>query len=376
MGSGGSLFVQAGRQAHRFSESLVDAQTIPAGAWAFDLDEELTILGKKGSSGKFSFAPERTWPREEREGLPVRMPLMLPSGGCFIPGRPAHGFFDGSKWRSIVSPDGGRMNVGWGIGDTMVISTSLPYVLPWPADGESPQLVLGLEQRYALYQGEHRYDFADAPFDDENGILDFPHEVPPVIGRFGSQGEPGLLLCDPSRGAAFLYGDPKQGGSNAPRVWLLPGLLIASSATPSLEGQLDDLVLVFARKPGLLEQLRILETGQIDAEVLLYRREDEGRLEASPSRRVSVKLQLAVQVDNDLRRGEFKSFLHALTRGVVLAQPDGTLSTINWNGEVESSGQLPGGSAPSPFSGIAKNGRVYFRCPTGTAARVLAWPNP
>lgn len=368
----GLLCVQSGRRVIRPAQSLRETKRIPEDAWAFDDDGRLLLVGTSGAKGALEHQMAETWWRGSLPGAPVRLPLLFSGGTAWIPGRGEHAFFNGESFTTVRAPQIGASSPGWGIGDTAQFGDRIPYALSWPDEVGGAGIMIGGESLYRTFDRSGLRGEIQVPLDDEAGILEFPHEIPPLLGAFGPAGERQLLLCDPSRGATFLFASPTD---SAPRVRLLPGVLLSAVAVARAD-QREDLALVFAKKPSLLEQLRILETGEIQAEALLYTRGEDGSLSSSPKRRVPLQIRLSISVENELRRGTFLSYVYPLPSGVLVAEASGEIRELPWEGEVIRSGSMVPGTPSAPFSGIINQGSLHFIWTTARDVRVLAWPLP
>ena len=368
----GQLCVQSGRRVIRPDQSLQECRRIPSEAWSFDDDGRLLLVGTSGASGVLEHQGAQTWWRGPPPAAPVRLPLLLSGGAAWIPGRGEHVFFNGEAFTTVQAASLGSSSTGWGIGDTAQYGDRIPYALNWPEREGAVGLLIGAESLYRTYDRFGLRGEIHVPLDREEGILEFPHEVPPVLGAFGSSGERQLLVCDPSRGAAFLFAEPTD---TTPRVLLLPGVLLSAVAVPGTD-QRDELALVYARKPSLLDQLKILESGKIEAEVLLYTRGEDGLLKSSPTRRVPVSIRLSISVENELRRGTFLTYVRPLSSGVLVVHESGELVELPWEGDSIRRGSLTSGAPTAPFAGLLHREALHFLWKTAKDVRVMAWPLP
>lgn len=367
-GTDGALHVQAGSRLLRLGESLEQSMELPDGIRFFDRGGRLELVDAAGSSLSPPFRPQAPWMRFPSREPPARLPLLLGRDGRWVPGRGAHGFFDGEAWRTVEPAAGGRADVGWGIGDTMEVVEALPHALSWPSPSGEPRLLLGLGAAFLLHARSGTRPLPAPPGDGEDGILGFPYEIPPLLGRFGPGGSPMLLLCDPSAGSAALLGDPFAADPPRPRIWLAGGLLLAAWAVPGEGG--DGLVLLRASRPALLDQLRIIESGSLRAEALFYPRASDGTYPASPAHRIPVPLDLSISIRNEVRRGRFLSLAHPFSGGMLRLGSDGSWALLSPGGET-SEGKIRPGEPPSPFAAFLRSGCIHVHWRSPDACRIL-----
>jgi hypothetical protein len=384
---GEALFVQSGYRVHRFVPSTsgvptgeVDPWVLESGTVFFDRGSEDLLISERQASGSALGAVPWDVPapllQSPKITEPLRLPLLFGDGGALVPARPTFLLqHAGTRARSPLSvPDEGLLELGWGIGDPLEVTYRTPHVIPRRrADGRIDVLV-GEGASFRLHDpdGGSRA-LAPPPFDDEPGILEFPWDVPPLVGDLdGRKGEE-ILLVDPSSGTIAIYDDPDQPHPEPGRILLVNGLVLAAWIGPFASDDSRDLCVLRAPLPGLTGQIRVVQKGLLAAEVLLWRGEG-GVFPRSPTHRLRLDLPLDIGIRNEVRTARFPSlFLPLPDARVLLASPTGDLRVRSLTDADDDRplGSLPPGRSLAPFDLIPFNGGYAFGWESGSGGRVF-----
>lgn len=386
-GDDGRLFVQHGLRVQPLSGDgasgggHAEVGLDPATTW-FDMGREMDLVFPQlASAGDVRIDTVRPVLRRAAPGPPIRLPLRLGGGISILPSRPAWKVV-GWDPRGVVEvevPLGGRSDLGWGAGDDLVVTTVLPHASPRSTGAAGPpDIVIGSGAAWSLHSagGRPPRRLKPPPGDAIDGIMDFPHAIPPLVADLDGKGGDDLVLCDPSAGAAAVYSDFDAEEPGPSRVILVGGVLLwAWSGDFDADGRAD-LVLLKLPKLSLAAQLRIVSDGRMRADLLFYPGRTGEGLPDSPSRRRAVDLPIRIGIANELRTVKLPALLAPLPGPAILSiLPDGRAALLPFDedGKEKTLHTLPAGESLEPFSVHALlDGAFAFGWATSADARVYS----
>jgi hypothetical protein len=314
-------------------------------------------------------------------GAAIRLPLLQSSGAGVVPARP--GFLMLSREGRLLATRlplmaEGEANLGWGLGDDMVVTTVMPNMLFRPRTARCGEaIVSGRDGRYELHplDGSASRLLEEAPVDSKEGILDIPYAVPPLMANLDGKGGEDLLLTDPSSGTLVLYRDLDAKGPVISRV-IKPGGLILYTWARDLDGDsIPDVTILRLPPMNPLLQLRVIRQGAARGELMVYRGRSTGPA-ASPDHRRDVEVPLRVGIRNGVREARLPMVLVPL-RGpaALMVDSSGSLYHLDIAGEGDPTrvGTVPPGRSAAPFRGVdLPGGRVLFSWRTESDVRLYS----
>lgn len=363
---GEALWVQADRRLHRLTAGGQGAPVggsaaglpVPQQASFFDVRHDRPLwVGARAfgpaTDGVDVLAEDHPLLRRPFSGPPVRLPLTLPGGGFVVPARPHFlcRWSKGGGLARIPMPLGGALELGWGVGDYLQVDLVVPHLLPLGHGVGGEGLLVGMDRRWALHrQGAPGVELAPPPWDDEQGILDFPFAVPPLVADVGGDDDLDLVLVDPSAGSVALYLDLDAPRPEPTRLILVDGLCLGAWAGDFDGDGRVDLGLLRARKPGLPGQVRILTEGTMTVEFLLYPGEQGGTLPKSPTVRLKLEIGIDIGIRNEVREAAFSSLCVPRRGGLIVTTGESVVRRLPFDGgDPVQVGALPTGRPLSPF---------------------------
>lgn len=340
-------------------------------------EQRLSVRRTRVSGTAFARGPKEFAPllRRPVSGAPIRLPLvhdevaLLPArDGWWVRWR------DQQELERLPAPLGGDSNLGWGVGDDLVVETVAPHVLVRSRKKGRPDLLVGNDGAYVRHRkGATPTPLLPAPFDEEPGILEFPHAIPPRVADLDGDGDEDLLICDPSAGCAFLYTDLDADRPEVSRLIRLSGLLLHAWVQDLDADGRQDLLLLKLPPLGLGAQLAVLQKERVRAEALFYPGQ-AGGFPNSPTLRLALEIPLRISVQNELRQAEMPALVAPLPGPrLLVARPATPLELYTFEGEDPKLGKrLPKGRAKHPFRLVPLRGDYHaFAWESPTEDRVL-----
>ncbi|MAG57217.1 MAG: hypothetical protein CMJ83_13065 [Planctomycetes bacterium] len=384
-GSGG-VHVQSGHAVVRLAKGVAGLRpvddpprTLAPGLSFFDVlgGRELYVDASEvrvgGSVGAVPLAQSLL--RSAPPGPPVRLPLLLPGEGWVAPARPRFLYASGDAApRPLDVPTDGTLELGWGVGDPLEVGLLVPHLLArrHPAGVD---LIVGTSPHFTLHPagGGAPRKLQRPPFDDIDGILDFPFDMAPLCRDLDGNGKDDLLVADPSAGAVALYLDLDAETPKPTRVLLVDGLLLAAWADDFDGDGRTDLVLLRATKPGLAGQIKVIQQGLITTETLFYPGlATDGPFPKSPKHRRKLELAIAIGVQNEIRQAAFPALLVPMPGPSLLyVAPDGTTRRLSLEDDTNAElRRIPAGESLDGFHAVRSGDGVAFAWVLGRGGRV------
>lgn len=388
---GARIHIQEGRRVYRIDpggdalRALRSPHLLPPGTRLFDLDGASLHCGTDGVSGsafRRSFA--RPWVEPfglPHEGAPRRLPLLSTAGVAIVPaaeglrlvpraGEEPETVLPGAIERSF--------DPGWGFGNELALSSTIPWVHPVRSAGGT-RLLVATDRMAALHELDGRRSaLSREHMDAREGILGFPWSVAPLVVDLTGDGTDEVVLFDPSAGTAAIWRGSAADGAKPDRLIVAGRPIVAAFA-----GDLDadgrpDLALVVEAATTLLGQFETLTSGMLPSEVRVWSGSSEGEmgLVRSP-RRQRVSLGFRVIIENERRRGRFTDQL-TLASGpeVRIVRTDGSIIRRAFGEEPITSEApvLPAGQPRDPFPRTRDaEGQALFIWDEARGSRVVRW---